>query len=58
MVLSIAKMNLMCVGPCIIAITEEKEPTRCYLFYCTSYRFNMFRVLLCPSSGAHYHNVD
>ena len=44
----------MCVGPWIIVITEAKEPTRCHLlFYCTSYRLNMFRALLCPSSGAH-----
>jgi hypothetical protein len=33
--------------------------TRCYLlFYCTSYRSNMCRALLCPSSGAHDYNVD
>jgi len=51
--------NLMCAGPCIIAITEKLEPTRCHLlFYCTSYRLNMFRALLCPSSGAHDYNVD
>ena len=50
---------LMCVGRCIIVITEEQEPTRCHLlFYCTSYRLNMFRALLCPSSGAHDYNVD
>jgi hypothetical protein len=30
-----------------------KKPNRCHLiFYCTSYRLNMFRALLCPSSGA------
>ena len=35
------------------------KPTRCHLlFYCTSYRLNMFRALLCPSSGARYYNVD
>ena len=39
--------NLMFVGPCIIVITEEQKPTRCLLlFYCTSYRLNMFRALL------------
>jgi len=49
----------MCVGPCIIVITEKYKPTRCYLlFYCTSYRFNMFRALLCPSSGAQDYNFD
>ena len=34
--------------------------TRCHLlFYCTSYRLNMFRVLLRPSSsGVHDYNVD
>jgi len=32
--------------------SEEWEPTRSYLlFYCPSYRLNMFRTLLCPSSG-------
>jgi len=31
---------------------KNKKPTRCHLlFYCTSYRLNMFRALLCPSSG-------
>jgi len=51
---------LVCVGQCIIVITEEEEPTRCHslLFYCTSYRLNMFRALLCPSSGALDYNVD
>jgi len=49
----------MFIGPCIIVITEEWKPTICYLlFYCTSYRLNMFRTLLCPSSGAHDYNVD
>ena len=28
------------------------------LFYCTSYRINMFRALLCPSSGARDYDVD
>ena len=37
-----------------------KNPTRCHLlFYCTSYRLNMFRALQCPSSsGARDCNVD
>jgi len=26
--------------------------------YCTSYRLNMFRALLCPSSGARDYDVD
>ena len=40
-------------------LTAEWKPTRCYLlFYCTSYRLNMFRALLCPSSGARDYNVD
>ena len=28
------------------------------LFYCASYRLNMFRALLCPSSRARDYNVD
>ena len=49
----------MCVGPCIILITEEYKPTRCYyLFYYTYDRLNMFRALLCPSSGARDYNAD
>ena len=28
------------------------------VFYCTSYRLNMFRALLCPSSGAHDYNIN
>ena len=36
-----------------------KKPTGCHLlFYFTSYRLNMFRALLCPSSGARDYNVD
>ena len=50
---------LMFVGPCIIVVTDELKPSRCHLlFYCTSYRLNMFRTLLCPSSGARDYNVD
>jgi len=38
---------------------KNKKPTRCHLlFYCTSYRLDMFRALLCPSSGARDCNVD
>ena len=41
------------------SITEQQKPTRCYLlFYCTSYRLNMFRALLCLSSGARDYDVD
>jgi hypothetical protein len=28
------------------------------IIYCTSYRLNMFRALLCPSSGARDYKVD
>ena len=39
--------------------TKIENTTRCYLlFYCTSYRLNMFRALLRPSSGARDYNVD
>ena len=35
-----------------------RKPTRCHLiFYCTSYRLNMFQALLCPSSGARDYDV-
>ena len=38
---------------------EEQIPTRCHLlFYCTSYKLNMFRALLCPSPEARDYNVD
>jgi len=50
----------MFIGLYIIVITEElkKKPTRCYLlFYCTSYRLNMFRALLRPLSGARDYDV-
>jgi len=45
----------------VIKNMKNKKPTRCHLlFYCTSNRLNMFRALLCRSSGArdydaHYH---
>ena len=49
----------MFIGPCIIVITEEQQTTRWYLlFYCTFYRLNMFRALLCPLSGARDYDVD
>ena len=32
---------------------REEKPTRCHsMLYCTYDTLNMFRVLLCPSSGA------
>ena len=35
------------------------KPTRCHLlYYCTSYRLNMFPALLRPSSGARDYDVD
>jgi len=38
---------------------KNKNPTRCHLlFYCASDRLNMFRALLCPSSGARDYDVD
>jgi len=38
---------------------KNKKPTWCpLLFYCASYRLNIFRALLCPSSGARSYNVD
>ena len=38
---------------------KNKNPTRCHLlFYCNSYRLNMFRALLCPSSGARDYDID
>ena len=51
-----AVLFLMCIGPCIILITEEYNPTRCHLllYYV---RLNMFRAPLCPSSGAHDDSV-
>jgi hypothetical protein len=49
----------MCIGPCIVVINEEEEPTRRYLlFYYTYDRLNMFRATLCPSSGAHDYTAD
>jgi len=38
---------------------KNKKPTGCHLlFYCISYRLNMFQALLCPSSGARDYDVD
>jgi len=42
-----------------IILLKNIKPTRFHLlFYCTSYRLNMFRALLCPSSGARDYDVD
>ena len=50
---------LMCVGECIVVITEEYELTRCcFLFYYTYGMLNMFQAILCPSSGAHDYSAD
>jgi len=49
---------MVCIGPCIILITEEKNPTRCHLLLYYAYvRLNMFRAPLYPSSGAHDDSV-
>jgi len=46
--------NLMCIGPCIVLINEEKNPTRCHLLLYYAYvMLNMFRAPLCPLSGDH-----
>ena len=37
---------------------KNKKPTSCHILYCTSYRLNMFRALLYPSSGARDYDVD
>ena len=43
----------------ILILKNKKKPTRCHLlFYCTSYKLNMFRAILCPSSGARDYDVD
>jgi len=40
-------------------LLQNKKPTICHLlFYCTSYRLNILRALLCPSSGARDYDVD
>jgi hypothetical protein len=41
-------LYLMCVGPCIVVINEEKEPTRCYLVFYYTYD----RLLLESSSSS------
>jgi hypothetical protein len=50
--------RLTCIGPCIILINEEQNPTRCHLLTYYAYvRLNMFRAPLLPSSGAHDDSV-
>ena len=39
-------------------LKNEKSTRFNLLFYCTPYRLNMFRALLCPSSGARDYDVD
>ena len=56
-------MDGLCMGQYLLMYLyiylRIKNPTRCHLiFYCTSYRLNMFRALLCPSSGARDYDVD
>jgi len=42
-----------------LIIVKNKKPARCHLiFYCISYRLNMFQALLCPSSGARDYDDD
>ena len=46
--------HLKCIGPYIILITEEQNPTRCHLLLYYAYvRLNVFRAPLCPSSEDH-----
>jgi hypothetical protein len=49
----------MFLGPCIVVVNEEEEPTRCHLvFYYTYGRLNMFGAQLCPLSRAHVCTAD
>jgi len=51
--------SLRCHSKKTALLLKNKKPTRCHLlFYCTSYTLNMFRALLCPSSGARDCDVD
>jgi len=51
--------SLRCHSKKTAWLLKNKKPTRCHvLFYCTSYRLNLFRALLCPSSGARDYDVD
>ena len=47
-------MHRMFIGPCSIAIVEELKTNLMSLviFYFTYYLLNLFRTLICPSSGA------
>jgi hypothetical protein len=45
--------DLMSVCPCIVAYALRRKPTRCHcMLYCTYETLNVFRALLCQSSGA------
>ena len=45
--------HMMFIGPCIICDSwrTQNQLDRTYNFYFTSWRLNMFRALICPSSG-------
>ena len=48
-----------CVTKCILWYLKNKRPTWGHLlFYFTSYVLNMFRTLICPSSGACDYSVE
>jgi hypothetical protein len=52
-------LNWIMIPSSTLPTWRIKKPTRCHLiFYCTSYRLNMFQALLCPSSGACDYDVD
>jgi len=36
---------------------NRESNKRHLIFYCTSYRLNLFRALMCPSSGARDYDV-
>jgi hypothetical protein len=46
-------LRSICVCPRIVVMCGEEEPTRCHsVIYCSCELLYMFRVLICPSSGA------
>jgi hypothetical protein len=50
------RKSLTSVLPCIVAYAYRRKPTRCHcMLYCTYNMLNMFRAILCPSSGARDH---
>ena len=53
-----SRENLMCIGPRIVLINEETNPTRCHiLLYYAYVRLNVFRAPLCSSSVVHDDSV-